>query len=182
MHATLHELSNDIEKLPIALDRTPMTDKSSAIPNLAATWGRSGYVDLSSSSPAAPESTTQLLQRDMSNPPRLVNPRSPDQVPLDPDSPVPSVLEGEGDIWDAIGSVSSSPLMSPSPGIPVIITPPPSYISAAQDKNQTSFATDIIARLDRIYDGGIGRVAMREHEQFNILSRLHVSGWSLHTR
>ena len=159
-----------------------MFQRSSATQKSAGTWGRSGYVDLSSSSPAAPESTAHQPSTDASDPPRLVSLRSPDQVPPDPDSPVPSVLEGEGDIWDAIGSVSSSPLMSPSPGIPVMITPPVSYISATQDKTQTSFATDIIPKLDRIYDGGAGRVAMREHEQFNILSRLHVSGWSLHTR
>jgi hypothetical protein len=37
------------------------------------------------------------------------------------------------------------------------------------------FQSEIISALDANYDGGRNRVAMREHEVFNLLSHLHVS-------
>jgi hypothetical protein len=37
------------------------------------------------------------------------------------------------------------------------------------------FASIIIPALDLIYDGGVRRLAMREKEQFRILSQVHVS-------
>jgi len=85
-------------------------------------------------------------------------------------------------------SPPSSPLvkaarMSPALArIPELSTPRPTPIPAtpaplASDPPipKRDFQSEIIPVLDAIYDGGKNRVAMREHEVFNILPHLHVS-------
>jgi hypothetical protein len=70
---------------------------------------------------------------------------------------------------------------SPVPSIPELATPrptpTPASASLASDPTpmRRDFQSEIISALDAIYDGGRHRVAMKEHEVFNLLSHLHVS-------
>jgi len=66
----------------------------------------------------------------------------------------------------------STPRPTPTP-TPATPAPLASDLDLPIPKTR-DFQSEIIPALDVIYDGGRNRVAMREHEVFNLLSHLHV--------
>jgi hypothetical protein len=92
-------------------------------------------------------------------------------------SPLPSPLVKAARLSPALPNIPelSTPRPTPTP-TPMPATP----AQLASDLNvpvsqRRDFQSEIISALDAIYDGGRNRVAMREHETFNLLSHLHVS-------
>jgi hypothetical protein len=92
-------------------------------------------------------------------------------------SPPPSPLVKAARISPALAQIPelSTPRPTPTP-TPMPATPAP-LASDWYDpvSHRRDFQTEIISALDAIYDGGRNRVAMREHETFDLLSHLHVS-------
>jgi hypothetical protein len=77
----------------------------------------------------------------------------------------------------AARSLSPGPAQTQDPSTP---RPTPSPIptrlaSGSPLTKSRDFQTELIHALDRIYDGGRNRAAVREHETFDLLSHLHVS-------
>jgi hypothetical protein len=92
-------------------------------------------------------------------------------------SPPPSPLVKLARISPALHKIPelSTPRPTPTP-TPMPATPAPLASDLEVPISQLrDFQTEIISALDAIYDGGRNRVAMREHETFDLLSHLHVS-------
>jgi hypothetical protein len=94
-------------------------------------------------------------------------------------TPPPSPLVKAARLSPALAQIPELSTPRPTP-TPMPATPAPLvsdwYVPVSQRRD---FQTEIISALDAIYDGGRNRVAMREHEIFNLLSHLHVSSMLL---
>lgn len=123
-----------------------------------------------------------------------ISPRSSSPINLvssSPSSPSTSYHHNRKPPSDSNLSPSDSPLVkaaqlspagflelsTPRPTPPSTATPAPLHSDPPVSKRR-DFQSEIIPALDAIYDGGRNRVAMREHEVFNLLAHLHVSCFS----